>query len=80
MAKKQIRKKPLQMEDLGKAHIRENLKRIHPFLRKKFRTVQKDETHSLEVLRELFPEYKDTPDEQCIKGLFKLHAVYVLQN
>jgi hypothetical protein len=72
MAKRQTKKKPLKMEDLGRAHTRENLRRIHPFLRKDFRKLEEGELKSEEVFKELFPN--DNKIE-----LYKLHAIYVLQ-
>jgi hypothetical protein len=72
MAKRQTKKKPLKMEDLGRAHTRENLRRIHPFLRKDFRKLEESELKSEEVFKELFPN--DNKIE-----LYKLHAIYVLQ-
>jgi hypothetical protein len=72
MAKRQTKKKPLKMEDLGRAHTRENLRRVHPFLRKDFRKLEESELKSEEVFKELFPN--DNKIE-----LYKLHAIYVLQ-
>lgn len=74
MAKRQ-NKKEVKLEDLGKVHTRENLRRIHPFLRKKFRKLEESELKSEEVFKELFPNEKFNENL-----LYKLHAIYVLQN
>lgn len=66
------KKKKTQMKDLGKTHIKEALRRVHPFLNKSYRELNKDELNSLEVFNELFPneEFKQ----------FKLDAIYAFQN
>jgi hypothetical protein len=79
MAKRQTKKKPLKMEDLGRAHTRENLRRIHPFLRKDFRKLEESEICLIQVLKELFPEHEKDGETKCIQNLYKLHAIYVLQ-
>lgn len=73
MAKRQaIKKKPLKMSDLGKSNYKQNLRRIHPFLRKDFRKLEESELKSEEVYKELFPNDKTIE-------LYKLHAVYEIQ-
>ena len=61
------------MEDLGKAHIKEALLRVHPFLKQPFRKITAEESTSEEVCKELFPNDKKIE-------LYKLHAIYVYQN
>lgn len=67
-----MKKKNLKLQELGKAHTKEHLKRVHPFLRKDFRTLDYKETKSKEVFVELFGESE--PVE-----LWKLRAVYEFQ-
>jgi hypothetical protein len=74
MAKRKtvIKKKPLKMDELGKTTYRENLLRVHSFLRKPFRKLEADELKSEEVFKELFPNDKTVE-------FYKLHAIYELQ-
>lgn len=72
MAKRQTAKKPLKMEELGKAHTREHLRRVHPFLKNSFRKLDESELNSEEVFRELFPEDKTVE-------FYKLRAIYAIQ-
>ena len=68
MAKKQ---KP-KTESEDRWSIRINLKRVHPFLRKEYRPLEKSEINSDKVFKELFP------DEKIIQ-LYKLKAIYEVQ-
>ena len=70
MAKKDKPKAPARAEN--RSHIRLNLKRVHPFLRKAFRPLKESELNSEEVFVELFPNDKTVQ-------LYKLRAVYELQ-
>tara|TARA_R110000744_G_scaffold121116_2_gene225528 strand:+ start:247 stop:477 length:231 start_codon:yes stop_codon:yes gene_type:complete len=75
MAKKQKAKASetkAKTEDKSRAHIRENLRRVHSFLRKDFRIVEESELNSEEVFKELFPEDKTVQ-------LYKLRAIYEIQ-
>lgn len=65
-------KKKVEMQDLGKEQRRLNLKMVHPFLKQDFRLLDKKETKSEKVFRELFGE--DEPIE-----LWKLDAIYEYQ-
>lgn len=51
--------------------MKSNLREVHPFLNRKFRTVYKDEIKSKEVFAELFP---NEPLQ-----LFKLEAIWKYQ-
>lgn len=75
MAAKRGQKKIVKMTDLGKITLRENLIRVHPFLRQSFRKIEESEIKSEEVFKELFPD-----EEFNESKLYKLHAIYVLQN
>jgi hypothetical protein len=70
MAKKDKPKAPERAEN--RSHIRLNLMRVHPFLRKAFRPLKESELNSEEVFVELFPNDKAV-------DLYKLRAVYELQ-
>ena len=70
---KQAKKKVVKLEELGKAHTREALRRVHPFLRKEYPKIEKSELESVELFQELFPEDKEIQ-------LFKLAAIYAIQN
>lgn len=59
------------MQDLGRVHIKENLKRVHPFLNKNFRKLDAKELNSEDTFKELFPGEKIE--------LYKLRAIYEIQ-
>lgn len=72
MVKRKTRKKVVKMDELGKAHTRDHLRRVHPFLRKEYRKLEESELNSEEVFKELFPEDKTVE-------LYKLSAIYAIQ-
>ena len=65
-------KKKIQMNDLGKVHVKEHLKMVHPFLKREFRLLDKKELNNKEVFVELFGESE--PFDAS-----KLRAVYEYQ-
>lgn len=67
-----MKKKKIVLADLGKAHVKEHLKRFHPFLKKEYRPILKSELNDAKVLKELFGENETE--------FYKLNAVYEIQN
>jgi len=66
-----MKKKTLHLKDLGKAHTKEHLRRIFPFLKQPFRELSYKEITSETVFKELFP---NEPID-----LSKLKAIYEYQ-
>ena len=65
-------KKKVEMKNLGKAHTKEFLQMVHPFLKKEYRPLEKKELNNEEVFKELFGE-----EEPYYS--YKLRAVYEYQ-
>jgi hypothetical protein len=66
-----MKKKKVLLAELGKAHVKEHLKKFHPFLKKEYRTILKSELNDVKVLHELFGESETE--------FYKLTAVYEIQ-
>lgn len=65
-------KQKIELKNLGKQHIKDQLIRVHPFLRTEYRELKKAELNSKKVFAELFGE--------GIKfESYKLGAVYEFQ-
>ena len=65
-------KKKIKLKNLGKQHIKDQLIRLHPFLKKEYRELKKDELNSPEVFAELF-------GDSVRFEAFRLVAIYELQ-
>lgn len=66
-----MKKKKIEMQDLGKINFRNNLKRIFPFLAFEYRQLKENELKNEKVLKELFGENEN--------DLHKLEVVYKYQ-
>lgn len=64
-------KKKIELKNLGKDHIKKHLVIVHPFLRRKFRTIKATELNSKKVFKEFFGEE--------VFQSFKLRAIYEYQ-
>lgn len=60
------------MKNLGRQHVKDMLRNVHPFLKKAYRPLELKETKKEEVFKELFGE--NEPVE-----LYKLRAIYEYQ-
>jgi hypothetical protein len=68
-----MRKKKIQLANLGKSPKKEHLQLVHPFLRTPYRKLDTNELESEATFKELF-------GESAKVEIWKLRAIYEYQN
>ncbi len=63
-------KKNVPLSSLGSQHVKDNLRRFYPFLRKEFRIVKETELGNEKVFKELFGDEAEV-NLEYIRAIFK---------
>jgi hypothetical protein len=66
-----MEKQKIKIKDIKRDNLRQNLKMVHPFLSREFRSIKKTDLNSRKVYKEFFG------DEEF--KAFKLRAIYEYQ-